>query len=80
MTAETDCLRNQYATIAEVGSSRSKHSQIGNLLEPRIIPTIIGTEFPHTLLEHSETTKLTQELAVRLEQGRDLRQWHSMAN
>ena len=28
----------------------------------------------------SETTKLTQELAVRLEQGRDLRQWHSMAN
>ena len=27
-----------------------------------------------------ETTKLTQELAVRLEQGRDLRQWHSMAN
>ena len=28
----------------------------------------------------AETTKLTQELAVRLEQGRDLRQWHSMAN
>ena len=27
-----------------------------------------------------ETTKLTQELAVKLEQGRDLRQWHSMAN
>ena len=27
-----------------------------------------------------EMTKLTQELAVRLEQGRDLRQWHSMAN
>ena len=30
--------------------------------------------------KHCETTKLTQELAVRLEQGRDLRQWHSMAN
>ena len=28
----------------------------------------------------SEMTKLTQELAVKLEQGRDLRQWHSMAN
>ena len=28
----------------------------------------------------AETTKLTQELAVKLEQGRDLRQWHSMAN
>ena len=28
----------------------------------------------------SETTKLTQELAVKLEQGRDLRQWHSVAN
>ena len=27
-----------------------------------------------------EMTKLTQELAVKLEQGRDLRQWHSMAN
>ena len=27
-----------------------------------------------------ETTKLTQEVAVKLEQGRDLRQWHSMAN
>ena len=27
-----------------------------------------------------ETTKLTQELAVKLEQGRDLHQWHSMAN
>ena len=27
-----------------------------------------------------ETTKLTQELAVKLEQGRDLLQWHSMAN
>ena len=29
---------------------------------------------------HCETTKLTQELAVKLEQERDLRQWHSMAN
>ena len=28
----------------------------------------------------AETTKLTQELAVKLEQGRDLRQWHSMAD
>ena len=28
----------------------------------------------------AETTKLTQELAVKLEQGRDLRQWHLMAN
>ena len=28
----------------------------------------------------SEMTKLTQELAVKLEQGRDLCQWHSMAN
>ena len=27
-----------------------------------------------------EMTKLTQELVVKLEQGRDLRQWHSMAN
>ena len=27
-----------------------------------------------------ETTKLTQELAVRLEQGRDLHQWLLMAN
>ena len=26
----------------------------------------------------TEMTKLTQELAVKLEQGRDLRQWHSM--
>ena len=30
--------------------------------------------------EVSEMTKLTQELAVKLEQGRDLRQWHSMAD
>ena len=28
----------------------------------------------------TETTKLTQELAVKLEQGRDLCQWHSMAD
>ena len=36
--------------------------------------------FPPVDLLDPETTKLTQELAVRLEQGRDLRQWHSMAN
>ena len=34
----------------------------------------IGRDLVH------EMTKLTQELAVKLEQGRDLRQWHSMAN
>ena len=43
------------------------------------IPTYWLVHHDHLLLQ-LETTKLTQELAVKLEQGRDLRQWHSMAN
>ena len=34
-------------------------------------------ELVHFVLE---MTKLTQELAVKLEQGGDLRQWHSIAS
>ena len=39
---------------------------------------VIGLE--EATSRDAEMTKLTQELAVKLEQGRDLCQWHSMAN
>ena len=53
-----------------------------------ILPSFLYTKFASKIillvlsfsLIAFETTKLTQELAVKLEQGRDLHQWHSIAN
>ena len=57
--------------------SNHPHNALGKT-DPVRFPSLISVDALHFRI--IETTKLTQELAVKLEQGRDLCQCHSMAD
>ncbi|KAN0091452.1 hypothetical protein V8E55_005018, partial [Tylopilus felleus] len=75
-----DEIKNRTGVVYGIASVASEEVPPDELEDQVAAEVDDDADVPSSAVIRDETTKLTQELAVKLEQGRDLRQWHSMAN